>query len=347
VGEDRPSDNPGGPYSGPVEDFFYQEIPPEVWHYTKVESFASIVSSGTMWATDARFTNDRTEFLHGRDIALELLLEQSNKVVRSDDPLKFALEQVHEVVDKFFTEGALSSKDNYIFIISFSAASDLKSQWSEYGDGHKGVSFALDLDNVRPPRGSGIAATFAPCLYTRREKEALAADALGHFIASVRKLAQFSSSAIEISGKRRDWELIQRAQGRPAIRDEDFLHDLRQAMEMEIREPVVRTAYDLIRIASHCKNDAFFEEREWRLALPVPKYRPNTKIVIKHRGSESSIPYIESDLLQRNGLLPITRVMLGPLCTRGEEVEALLASHGYNVPIEKSGIPLKSPNARP
>jgi len=48
----------------PVEELFSMPIPERVWHYTTLVGLEGILTSGMMWATDARFTNDRTEFVH-------------------------------------------------------------------------------------------------------------------------------------------------------------------------------------------------------------------------------------------------------------------------------------------
>jgi len=94
--------------TGPVEDFLYQPIPFEVWHYTKLSGLRGILSTGKVWATEARSTNDQTEFVHARDIALEYL----KAAERSDQHSKFVLDEAYNVVEHAFNTGGLSLKRN-------------------------------------------------------------------------------------------------------------------------------------------------------------------------------------------------------------------------------------------
>jgi hypothetical protein len=108
----------------------------------------------------------------------------------------------------------------------------------------------------------------------------------------------------------------------------------------------LRTAFDLLRVASHCKNEKFSEEHEWRLALPHTKGKAAGSFTVKFRGVKGEIPYIDSNLFQAGPRLPVTRVMLGPLCGARAEVEEVLRTHGYDVPIINSEVPIRAP-ARP
>jgi hypothetical protein len=57
----------------PIKTLLNTKIPAEVWHYTTLPALEGILSSGKIWATDVRFTNDKTEFIHGRAIVNEYL----------------------------------------------------------------------------------------------------------------------------------------------------------------------------------------------------------------------------------------------------------------------------------
>jgi len=324
------------PITGPVEDFLYQEIPPEVWHYTSLSGFEGIVSTSKIWATEARSTNDTTEFIHARDVALEYL----KKVQGRDEHLKFSLHHAYQIVAGAFDHGALSKNMNEVFLASFSAAEDLKSQWADYADQHHGVSIAFDLRNIRPPKGLGFGVTFAPCVYDQAEKESLIGSALGHFLdTSVRAHRQVSSQRF-VQQRMRDEEIIQRALGNRKLCRSSFdpmiQQDMRE-MKNEVLDSATRISFDFLRLASHCKNSKFFQEQEWRLGLPIPK--GNLKDRVRFR--DASWPYIESNLFQSNDRLPITRVMLGPLCSSRKEVEGILKSQGYDVPVIDSDIPLR------
>jgi hypothetical protein len=328
--------------TGPVEDFLYCPIPDEVWHYTNLAGFRGIIASGRIWATEARFTNDSTEFTHARDIALTYL-GSSNP---PDEHQAFAYDEAHKVVESVFSTGILSPSLTEVFITSFSAAVDLKSQWSDYADRYCGVSIAFDLHDVRPPRGQGIGVTFAPCVYETPQKQSLIESALSHFIEEAARMHRQVLDQGWILSRLRDKSIIQRAIGGPPIDKQRFNAEMHEELRERIYASGLRTAFDLLRVASHCKNAKFLEEDEWRLALPHTKGKAAGSFTIKFRGAKGEIPYIESNLFQTGPLLPVTRVMLGPLCEAQSEVEEILKMHGYDVPISGSEVPIRAP-ARP
>ncbi|MGA3371611.1 MAG: DUF2971 domain-containing protein [Terracidiphilus sp.] len=325
--------------TGPVEDFLYQQIPPEVWHYTTLTGLQGILSSGTIWATEARSTNDETEFVHTRDIALEYLKTSE----RPDKHFEFALTEAYKVIESVFNKGALSVNETEVFIASFSAAEDLKSQWSDYADRHCGVSIGFDLRYIRPPKGSGIGVTFAPCVYEQADKKSLIRSALSHFVQQSAKNHSQVTDKNWVATQMKDWAMVQRIYGIPDFDRAAFQRNLDDKIGTEILSSGVRTAFDLLRLASHCKNRLFSEEKEWRLALNRSKGRTGVSEQVQYRGPNGTIPYICSNLFQPIGRLPITRIMLGPLCNIRNEVEKLVSDSGYAVHVIGSNIPLRYP----
>jgi len=323
-------------FSDPVEDFLNQQIPAEVWHYTTCNNFRGIIESGSLWATEAHHTNDSTEFVHARDIALVFL----KTTERPNEHYEFALTEAYKVVESVFNKGALSVNEAEVFIASFSAAKDLKSQWENYADHHRGVSIGFDLRYIRPPKGSGIGITFSPCVYEQAGKESLIRSALSHFV------QQCAESHMQATDNR--WLLEQLIDYKknmqmnvseiPLFDKTAFLGYIEQKLNNIILFPTIKTSFDLLRLASHCKNHDFFEEKEWRLAIPVAKDNNRKRVVVKYWGQDHSIPYIETKLISPEKL-PITRVMLGPLCDRRNEIEEILLSRGYSVPIGIQIIP--------
>jgi hypothetical protein len=45
--------------SNPIEGLFETPIPERLWHYTTIEGLDGILSSGRIWATEARATTDK------------------------------------------------------------------------------------------------------------------------------------------------------------------------------------------------------------------------------------------------------------------------------------------------
>jgi hypothetical protein len=323
-----------------VDDFFSAAIPPEVWHYTSLAGFEGILSSGRLWATHARFTNDQQEFTHARDVAFEYL----DSIKPRDQHEQYAINAARHMVYRDFRSGALSSEESEVYIVSFSAAADLKSQWSEYADRHQGVSIGFDLRKVRPPKKLRTGATFAPCVYVKNKKAELVKAALGVWTDHVTKLSRHVMDTKAIEGDIRSSKLIDRIFGTVSNR-ELFLKQRKEQMSVKLYAAYQESLFNLLRVASHCKQDGFFEEQEWRLAMPLSAKAPTSRRRIKFRGADSKIPYIETSLFQNEGqnLLPITRVFAGPLCIDVAKVHTILTQYGYDVPVVKSTLPLQRP----
>jgi hypothetical protein len=60
---------------------------------------------------------------------------------------------------------------------------------------------------------------------------------------------------------------------------------------------------------------------------------------VLHRGSNHAIPYIAHNLFSNK--LPLVRVKAGPMCESIEQINALLMRYGYDVPVERSAIPIR------
>jgi hypothetical protein len=103
---------------------------------------------------------------------------------------------------------------------------------------------------------------------------------------------------------------------------------------------LTRTSFDLLRIASHCKDNSFHQEAEWRLALPHTKGKPMKQMEVLHRGSDNAIPYAAHNLFSDK--LPLVRVKVGPIVEDTDQIQTLLKQYGYDVPVSKSAIPLRT-----
>ncbi len=321
-----------------VEELFSTPIPERVWHYTTVNALDGIISSGRMWATDARFTNDKTEFFHARDVGCAWIdrLDASGALgILSAGDLKGMLAHA-------FDEGPLSRLHTQVYLICFSRARDRLTQWTQYASSGAGVSIAFDLRYIRPPREAGIAVTFAPCIYDQTRKEQLLASAFSRWTDTLSELDMQSRDRLRTYEQLKTWEIIDRIFGLQFSMT-DFLRSQTEKFREPLLESLRRTLYNLLRVGSHCKDAAFFAEQEWRLAMPRPTNRSSVEHPIKFRGKNETVPYFESDLF-REERLPIVEVMLGPTCTEAELVQRILQVHGYDCPITTSTIPLRDPN---
>ncbi len=321
--------------SNPVDELLERPIPAEVWHYTSIAGLEGILSSGTVWATDARYTNDKKEIIHARDVAEECL--RSLKADARHDQLP--VDTLCDMLAKAFDEGALSPMETEVYLVSFSEAADLISQWVQYADGGRGVSIAFDLRYIRPPKEAEIAVTFAPCVYDDATKLSLIQFVLDQFINAEVAAYERTQDPGWMPGQVRSWAIVQKIFKKPfdikALErklEGDVVAELKQAWRMAL--------YDLLRVASHCKDKSFYAENEWRLVLPRTKKRPLVYQTIEYRGSKANIPYLRSNLFRKD-CLPVTRVMTGPLCSGIEDVERIVKASGCAIPIVSSSAPLR------
>ena len=64
------------------------------------------------------------------------------------------------------------------------------------------------------------------------------------------------------------------------------------------------------------------------------------QMAVLHRGSNNSIPYLAHNLFSEK--IPLVRVKVGPLVEDTDQIQALLQQYGYDVPVSKSAIPLRT-----
>jgi hypothetical protein len=317
-----------------INDFLSAPIPPEVWHYTNLAGFEGILSSGRLWATEAHHTTDKTEFIHARDVAVHYL----ERLQPRDESMAKAKQVAQDTMVRAFEQGVLAPSLTEIFVASFCETDDLKSQWMEYADAGRGVSLSFDLRHVRPPDQIGSGVTFAPCLYATDEKERMIEDALSDWINTYYEIHKNTGSKAWATERLREWQMVDRIYGLRfdmAALNENNKEEFRK----QLHRSLAHTAFDLLRIASHCKDHTFQQESEWRLALPHTRGKPMKSTAILYRGTNGAIPYVAHNLFSDR--LPLVRVKAGPICESMEQIKGLLKKYGYDVPVERSIIPIR------
>jgi hypothetical protein len=320
-----------------VEQFFHLPIPREVWHYTSLAGFEGIISSGKMWATEARFTTDKTEYIFAQEVAVGYL----KSMHPSDEYSQLAIRDLLEIIDRYYKVGVLSPKFADVFVASFSAAEDLKSQWIDFGDAYRGVSIAFDLREIRPPVDTDTSISFAPCIYKFAEQRRLIQAAISRIMVHVDALRNDEEYNVAVH---RTWPIVQSIFG-----DKAGSTPYRTRTNAEILTLLKKGESDMRRdffvLTSHYKNAKFEEENEWRLVLPRSRKKNSGQYRIKYRDKELGgeivkAPYIEVDLSSTPGKLPITRVMAGPKCDSAR-VKSVLDACGYSVPLAPSQVPIR------
>lgn len=305
-----------------LSDVLNRPIPEKLWHYTSVQGFQGIVTSKEIFATDVRFLNDRTEFIHAREIASQVVAE-TNEYGANFFP---ARDYSKKAVDLAFSPGPLSADHLQVFVASFSEAEDQLSQWRGYSQGSSGVSIAFDLTTLRPPAHVGTLATFAPCIYKPEEKKTILRDALAHFVGESQRYWNAGFDAAKPN-----WLAGDPVAGQAIINkimgSAEFKTDLAAAL--------VKTRADLLRVAALSKDESFHEEREWRLVLPVSTDKTTLKNPPRFRAANTTLmPYIAHPFSPDPAVaLPLTDVILGP----GSHPNALQAALAF---LKSRGIPV-------
>jgi hypothetical protein len=126
---DLDSDTPGLGIVATTMARILGDVPPEVFHYTSAQGLMGIVGTVSIWATDTRFLNDKTEFVHGREICVDELANPR-------------LEGLFGEICRSLSS-AFEAPDFVFFTASFCEADDLVPQWRGYGA--NGAGYAIGL----------------------------------------------------------------------------------------------------------------------------------------------------------------------------------------------------------
>lgn len=100
-------------------------LPNVVYHYTTADGLLGILRSGTIWATNARYMNDASEIIYGRNLVRDVLREEAEG---ETGHFRTWLEDFVDLVERVH-EG----HDTYL--ACFCESGDLLSQWRAYGSG--------------------------------------------------------------------------------------------------------------------------------------------------------------------------------------------------------------------
>ena len=98
--------------------------------------------------------------------------------------------------------------------------------------------------------------------------------------------------------------------------------------------------YELIRHSTRIKDKSFEKENESRIV-----YHGNDQKIQHREGKSMMIPYIESDLVDSEDHLPISKIIVGPTLHKELSrlsIEYLVTSLKYEIEVVNSKIPYRS-----
>lgn len=278
------------------------EQPPTLHHYTGVNGFLGIATSGAIWATNTRYLNDAQELSHARSIAYNVI---QRKLIDTypDRFIDILLRYLHTYLDDY------SVIDNYV--ASFCAVPDLLSQWRGYGR-DIGYSLGFEPDEHLSTMPAAQHARIVKVLYDRDEQEKLISDRIDWYISPLTGLGGCSDWFDETT-------LRELAQIKPVVHPR---------VDYQGTNQLVKQALGLVDAACLClrdelhgdfirmKHSGFDEEREWRMVYT----ETGPTVEIKYRTLNGYIvPYVELPLFRVGGPtgsgsagFKLTTVMCGP-----------------------------------
>lgn len=121
-----------------ILEFVLDTPPPTLYHYTSMDGLLGIVASGTIWASDTRYLNDRSEATHFRDL-LRVRVQQRIAAPGASRPTPF--EEILAAIQ--------STRAFEAFVASFSEDGDSLSQWRAYCPAGVGFSIGFEAGTLR------------------------------------------------------------------------------------------------------------------------------------------------------------------------------------------------------
>jgi hypothetical protein len=117
----------------------HKPVPKVLYHYTRMNAFQDMMSSGVLWATDVRYMNDASEFAYG----LKLVEEVISELRKEDEGLARLLRSIE-------------SRLSYLrlFVFSLSEKSNDLSQWTAYGGRLGGLAIGFETSVLVIDRSS-------------------------------------------------------------------------------------------------------------------------------------------------------------------------------------------------
>lgn len=307
-----------------------------LYHYTTPEGLLGILESGSIRATHVRYLNDRNELKNALSPEYMRLLSDL-LLPEADEVRKGRLGNVNRF-----------QRDEQVFVASFTddgavrEGEDIKpgnrlSQWRAYSNQAGGFSLGFDsrklkLATWQSTRELGMDGPFfSRCRYGASEKRE-AVERIGKWGAEI--TPRYYESRLNH---------FQRVVGREPDCDDLKLIELGS-------DSCALGAMDAHYFASEAarfKDEAFAEEREWRIAIRANRgklleshlSRPKSPIIRFRAGRHGVTPFIEIPLLLNSAESPLQRVVVGPSQNEEEAVE------GVKLLLQAKGIKLRAPDS--
>lgn len=251
---------------------FYSDVPDKnLYHYTSLAGLMGVISSKSIWASEIRYLNDDAELNYLNRIIQRRITFFHQKDCEEDQIARQFAQWLSQRVDI----------SPLVFVVSFTEAGSLLSQWRGYTPHGQGVNIGFRPQSLLDPvAAAGF--TFGKCIYDHQRHEEIALEIVEAVIAGAAKRgpAEFNKTA-------------------PTQTYYPYFAEI---------EPQV------LRICALIKHPCFVEENEWRaVSKPMANYvEPNIKYRV---GKSYLIPYIDLPLAQGLESIPLAECVIGPTPT--------------------------------
>ena len=248
-----------------------------VYHYTNLAGFRGIVMGKSVWASDYRYLNDRSEFLFGLEI-----LEMVIAVGEASDILGRELRQ------ELLQEIALMKRSNvymYVLCASFCQKGNVLSQWRAYG------------------RSDGIAIGFDRShLQVKAAEQGFVCGPIQYYWSKQSKLSEWLADRCKLLAARNVTLPVEESE-----LDRELRLNLHEA---HVRKMLVQW---IAETAAMIKHPAFEEEHEWRCVRVISDKDFRTSAAVKDRSSGTKIiPYVDLNLEGQEQGIGVRSVVIGP-----------------------------------
>lgn len=286
----------------------------DVYHYTDTSGFISIMQNQELWASHISFMNDRFEFLHGKELFRNRLIQKISEV---SEPEQQVLKNAVKSLDKEISDGFLSISGKDIFSISFSSERDSLEMWRGYG---RECGIAIGIDSSRCHSTPGM------CLIRKENYERLLDEyegiaenvcpSRGHRFFPFWVLYD-NDKKLDLVDQVIDLSLICFANQRKILNSSDLCATIVASDLLS----------DLIfRLTPLLKHPGFKGEAECRFVDNHVSYQDTPKIYYRNRGG-IVLPYVKYKLLDLNCRplkeMPISEIIVGPGLKQSKVVDSV------------------------
>jgi hypothetical protein len=286
-------------------------VPNQLWHYTSIKGMHAILEHGEIYATDARFLNDRDELIHASKCAERLIQDQPHPPAVID----FVRQHVARQFGVF-----LSLRNPYRnYVTCFTSRRDDLSQWRAYSAGSAGASMGFDL------RGTY---DLAPCVYRDEEKRRLLGNSLDEIFRVGNMLFETDPATL----------LSSDATLPPEIKAKF------PWAEEKVNLAAVRLLAPIMKILPLFKDSSFKDENEWRIVTLGSESNPENDSIFYRPRMDSLVPTIKVNIKRIDGKVPLTGLILGPGShpNSSDAVTRYLRSQKIDLQAEPSAVPCRS-----